>query len=183
MTVADHIHFNDDGTAWWVVRKCPEPRGQQSMHTDCNVGATILDQPCDTCGGEGVVDDLDNDGAVVTCEWCDGTGRHTFTVEVECRSAYHEPTARRVHGECHYCKYGIRTHHVSVVPGMVLPITEDTDVVPKHDPHIIQFDGRCGGEPFVEFVPCNGRGLTDDPIALPPAARPGMWAVKLEVHP
>jgi hypothetical protein len=26
--------------------------------------------PCPTCEGTGLVDDLDNDGAVVTCEWC-----------------------------------------------------------------------------------------------------------------
>jgi hypothetical protein len=70
------------------------------------------------------------------------------------------------------------THRVSVVPDMVLPITEDTDAVPRHDPHIIQFEGRCGGEPYVEYAPCDGR-QTGDPITLPPAAAPGMWAVKL----
>jgi len=175
MTVADHIHFNDDGTAWWVI----DGPGLRSSDIDSVRYLSDYDEPCDTCGGEGVVDDLDNDGAVVTCEWCDGTGRHTFTVEVSCM------------GDTERCRYVMTEHEhtirVSVVPGMVLPIHDrdnllDGDTALDHDwqPHITVSADQA-------LLCVRDARYTDDwderAITLPPAAKPGMWAVKLEAHP
>jgi hypothetical protein len=162
---ADHIAIDGD-TAWVVI---PE-----RFTTHPPADWTSKDRPCDTCGGCGAVDipeDEEHFNLTEPCPDCDGTGRHTFEIEVA--------NPNRPDGWL----FPARTLRVSVVPGMVLPITEDTDAVPKHDPHIIQFDGRCGGEPYTEFVPCDGR-QTDDPIDhFPPAAEPGMWAVQLRIAP
>jgi hypothetical protein len=166
MIPADSITFNDDGTAWWVVRKCPEPRGQQSMHTDCNVGATILDQPCDTCGGEGVVDDLDNDGAVVTCEWCDGTGRHTFEIEVE-------------------CQWNTRAMNDAFPE---FPKMDSPRILRVHVLDALPIYGGYKTRPVGHiWINSDGDAWHHDVneskiVTLPPAAKPGMWAVKLEVH-
>jgi hypothetical protein len=95
-------------------------------------------------------------------------GRHTFTVEVAWQT---EVDA-----------YESETHRVSVVPGMVLPIVGTVGAFAvlweNHDPN-----------PCILWKPDNvyrvgpkllvGNTLT--PITLPPAAAPGMRAVKLAV--
>ena len=166
MIPADQIAFDGD-TAWWVKNK-PTYDGAD--------GATLtsLDRPCDTCDGTGAnqpdedYDDInlawatdDDTAELYDCTGgCDGTGRHTFTIEV----SFGVMTR------------GFRIHRVSVVPGMVLPIVADADDLPDCPPLIEMDDGgvRFFDEGVVE---------TNDaePITLPPAAAPGMWAVKLRI--
>ena len=149
MTIpASSIHFNDDGTAWLVVH------GPADYH-DHN---GPLDRPCDTCGGQGF---LYRDGYSIHCLDC-VDGRHKFTEEVEV------PQTLPKHWPAHLC--------VSVVPGMVLPITaEVTDsasVQIAPDGTAFQLDAYTEGAPW-----SGGRRVT-----LPPDAKPGMWAVLLKVH-
>jgi hypothetical protein len=75
MIPANHISFNDDGSEAWVV---------YATGYEADV-CKLLDRPCDTCGGnwQDYMEPLDRDGSVVSpCPDCDGTGRHTFTIEV-----------------------------------------------------------------------------------------------------
>ncbi len=152
MIPADHIAFDGD-TAWWIVRKCPEPRGQQSIHTDCEVGARILDRPCDTCDGTRTVRVDHWRGHKVTnrCPDCIEGGRHTWEIEVACPDP-----------DCPHCTAGgpLKRLRVSVVPGMVLPISLVEPALP-----CVTMEG---------FVIPEG-----ERIALPPVAATGMWAVQL----
>ena len=149
--LADHITLDGD-TAWTLLVELAQY---------CRAGEfpQLLDRPCDLCSGQ---TRYESDGYVCPARCIDG--RHTFNIEVECP---HLP-------EDH-------TFHVSVVPGMVLPIV-DNDALEwygRHDHHIgmgadehAEYSGRSerGGEP--QFV----RNIT-----LPTAAGPDMWAVKLRV--
>jgi hypothetical protein len=184
-----------DGEAWWVVRKCPEPRGQQSMHTDCNVGAKILDRPCATCDGEGVTEPDHHDHPDHgVCPDCSGTGRHTFEVEtymprtmdsdlmemyLEAESQFGDDYFWEKHGHAKFLRER-RTVRVSVVEGMVLPIVGPNFQRTEVGRYIqlkqrkwwlmTRFERRTAG--------LTGAGVE---ISLPPAAAPGMWAVKLRV--
>jgi hypothetical protein len=180
MIPATHIAIDAD-TAWWVV----PPPGTQGAPG--NVNATIagmLDRPCDRCDGD-MVDGSHEaalyyaySGKITTCDDCDNTGRHTFTVDVAgCAHSMVDPC-----GDCG--EVGIIPHRVSVVPGMVLPIVNYDDWQ-LHDEHpscvvinyifaakrhdILMGATRCGG-------------ATGEDITMPPAAAPGMWAVQLNIH-
>ena len=113
------------------------------------------DRPCDTCDGDGeFFNDLN--GSMQDCPYCYCTGRHTF------RLLIHDTNRPSV--------------LVSVVPDMVLPIVDlDNDWHP--DPPFIGVDIFWVCEIKREPWPKRGERIT-----LPPAAAPGMWAVKLEVH-
>ena len=98
MIPATHWADNNDGTAWLVEEAAPDsPSGWP---------ATRNDRPCDTCGGD--CEDGPNYHTPIAwhCPDCID-GRHTFDIEVV---GYSE------HGRF------TRTHRVSIVPGMVLPI-------------------------------------------------------------
>ena len=158
MTIpADRIKFSDDGTtAWLIVRTFDQWFWEEP-----------LDRPCDTCGGGDVaaqlaaLPDMAKESAEAIqlvmsaakrqlCTCIDG--RHTFPIEV-----------------------GV---HVSVVPGMVLPI-----VGPVKGPRPLRYvllnpadadaPWMALGVPGPIFQRC-------DP--LPSAAAPGMFAVRLNVH-
>jgi hypothetical protein len=150
---ASAIHFNDDGTAWSLLHEL----AQYVPATE--FPEVWLDRSCDTCGGTGTWRALfaDTHG---TCPDCDGTGRHTFTVEVAWQTevdAYQSETLR-----------------VSVVT--VLPIV-------KHDEHsivgryIVQMESGAFYLMSNEDFP-----VTSEQITLPPDAKVGDWSVKLEVH-
>ena len=62
----------DGDTAWWIITAF----GEQYRYSDFE----DLDRPCDLCGGEPTHMDT---GA--ECHGCSGTGRHTFTLDVEQR--------------------------------------------------------------------------------------------------
>jgi hypothetical protein len=120
-----------------------------------------LDRPCDTCDGTGVIDEFDGDD-VFDCDECDGTGRHTFDIEVENDTYLIDPSF---------------TYRVSVVPGMVLPIyslMDNTDMRPAIFLSPRTHDGDTGATII--------GGSKQTPTTLPPAAKPGMWAVQVEVH-
>jgi hypothetical protein len=153
---ADHISFNGDGTAWVVT--------ERMMNTGLDaVVAGAFDRRCDTCGGTLAQGQAPDD----RCPDCGGTGRHTFTVEVGTYTPNGIPDDPSI---AIYCE----RRRVSVVPGMVLPIVEHGT--------------EANGYPFIT----KGLGwvmhhipkakAVRSVITLPPAAAPGMWAVKLAVR-
>ena len=162
MIDADHWHDCEDGTAWLV--------------TDSNmafIDYTGADRPCDGCDGRKwcLGNDTPGMASYSACPECDGTGRHTFDIEVAWQT---EVDA-----------YDSQTYRVSVEPGMTLPI---------RDWHWKPSDGtpqRWLSENGVTFEQTNlhryslresdGFHITSHPsnIALPPAASPGKYAVKV----
>jgi hypothetical protein len=151
---ASHISFNNDGTAWYVFSE------------SAKWWADIKDRPCDTCLGTKLRVVSSPDGSEVyhgpgPCPDCNGTGRHTFTIEVAWQT---EVDA-----------YESQSYRVSVIPGMVLPIV-DGDQCPEN-PHVaMNPDGtswHCNGTPY--------DGDRQAMVTLPPAAKAGMWAVKLKI--
>jgi hypothetical protein len=158
MIPASSIHFNDDDTAWWVVK--PVHRmGVTNTAGDDNDDPSwfmSLDRPCDcTLGRSGAMTD------------CGGTGRHTFDLEVSFGAMTR----------------GFRIVRASVEPGVVLPVA---DQCPDMDPpdHICR---PYRDEQWVWHRDLGSvTGSLDDPteilVDLPPDARPGLWAVLLEVH-
>jgi hypothetical protein len=163
MIPASGFQMNPDGTAWWV----PEP----IFNVDDFAWAKALDRPCDydSCHDGWIDTQRGNDSEA--CEHCDGTGRHTFTVEVGDHSR--PPSlSMELSGEAP-CDGCVRTHRVSVVSGMVLPIRKGPGIHPV--PVIVLYDDGVG----------MWQSGDDEPTVLddfPSAAKPGMWAVKLEVH-
>jgi hypothetical protein len=115
-----------------------------------------LDRPCDSpdCRG-GEIQYPEWEGETQPCPDCDGTRRHTFGVAVE-------------GFQCELFRDDglVVTHRVSVVPGMVLPIVE----------YVTQMN------PEVRKLGVSIDGAIQQGITLPPAAKPGLWAVKLAVH-
>jgi hypothetical protein len=151
---ADHISFNDDGTAWWIP-SWPFTVGVVRQ----------LDRPCDTCDGamsrRVVKETMRPHGCI--------DGRHTFDIEVEA-DYFIGPMHHHILAE---------VHRVSVIPGMVLPIHNEC---PDEKPieHVCQ---AYQDERWILHL--DWKKLKIEPserqIALPPAAAPGMWAVKLKV--
>lgn len=162
MIPADHWHDNDDGTAWWVWD------GNGTAHPPAYLD--VLDRPCDTCA------DIDVRGGTPRRDPGCINGRHAFDVEVECGVAMcrnGNPGYWEDGGKCGYCDGStIQSRRVSVVPGMVLPIVHHLDWL--SDLRCVEFD-KDG-----DYQLWDGRG-NPTPATLPPAARPGMWAVKLRV--
>jgi len=139
------------------------------------------DRPCDTCGGAGrrQVDRYGNAWGDklaeamstvivgdIACPDCDGTGRHTFTMDV----AYITRADLCPHDRCG----SLRVH---VIPDMVLPIYADVGPVPT-ETHI----RITGGGIAWLAEPIQGGGWRHTEITLPSAAKPGDWLVQLEVH-
>lgn len=161
MIPADHVIFDGD-TAWWVL-----PWTQASAPPIAN-----LDRPCD----EYACNDgswLDGDGDIVCdCEECHGSGRHTFDIEVRA-DYYIAPMHHHVLAD---------VHRVSIVPGMVLPIVDGNiaEELDRNDRHIMS--NGDGTFRFYEAGWWDHPNIDDDYlVTLPPAAKPGMWAVKLKV--
>lgn len=161
MTPADRIHDNGDGTMWWVSRG----PGLRDSHFSSRRFLSDFDRPCDTC------DDVrprcgehPNDDALTGCR---GTGRHVWPIVVEDIRWMGAHTT------------GTRRLLVHVVPDMVLPIVDNDapEWAERHDHHvgmgideIAVYDGYMVERHEPQWV-------TD--ISLPPAAKPGMWAVQL----
>ena len=163
MIPADHIAFNNDGTAWWVIP------------ADSDLTPSFLrtfDRPCDTCGGDGQTEDFENDcDEPQPCFDCDGNGRHTYKIVVTLDN------------------YVMSIHRVSVVPDMILPIESRAGF--KYKPNVITINPRTGTirlwlptEPTPKSRIPMQPGLTNAAIMqaeFPAAARPGMLAVQLRV--
>jgi hypothetical protein len=144
MIPADHFIMNPDGTAWLVMPADPITDGIPDWWV-------ALDRPCDHCKGTGAGRNR------YKCSDCAGTGRHTFTVEVE--FVTDDPVS-------------ITTDiRVSVVPGMVLPITGEMDGGPLRIERVEGYQDEMIG-PDDQFI----RDVT-----LPPAAKPGMWCVQVKI--
>ena len=127
--------------------------------------------------------------SIGACTACHGTGRHVFEIEVQCPNidSWGDPCegnyeiAQSEWRPRPLCdgfkgKPGKVAYRVHVVPGMVVPIVEE----PWSgwcDPGKITQQLRKDGDQYRAMIG-NWRS-----VALPPAAKPGMWAVLLvEVH-
>jgi len=121
-----------------------------------------FDRPCDRCA-----QDFTN---MVTRETHDCiNGRHTFTVEVGTYTPNGIPDDPSI---AIYCE----RRRVSVVPGMVLPIVENAEWDGTTSPIICR--STFDRDYFLRLpLPSHNEHIT-----LPPAAKPGMWAVQLQVH-
>lgn len=160
MIAADAITAPDDQGRMWMA--CPNEIEHDSDPDWLRLAFWHgSERPCDLCGTM-----FDIDIRKATCPTCHGTGRHVFEIEVE------------PHGtecECRACLYGAhRTLLVHVVPGMVLPIVADDDAEWSRGRHI--FMGRI-------WEPGKMGPFPTDYVTLPPAAKPGMWAVQLQQVP
>jgi hypothetical protein len=154
MIPSSSIAFNEGGTAWWVVH------GPADYHD--HDGA--LDRPCDTCDGKGQTAEH-----WFACPDCDGTGRHTFTIEVEHVEQFMNGSWINT----------TRTLRVSVSPGMVLPIMRHP-LESNGDTRYIVMDRHGDFYLFDHDCPTTEWPTVLDPF--PPHAKPGMWAVLLDVH-
>jgi hypothetical protein len=143
------------------------------------------DRPCGTCGGKPwwekhwwstphkdwlrTLPDERFDLVASTCPDCDGTGRHTFDIEVAWQTEVDAYESERL--------------RVSVVPGMVLPIVDCVGAFAEvwenftPNPAVLWRRGNVYNVGPKLLV---GNTLTR--IALPPAAAPGMWAVQVQVQ-
>lgn len=173
MIPSDRIHDNGDGTAWLVIGGPDHDARIQGVE-----GWKWDDRPCDTCGGDGEFANDLNEGHWQDCPDCAGTGRHTFEIEVDTpkyitfpSGASYTPTIRL---------------RASVVPDMVLPIVSGAacESPPPRVHHVCIHEHPDGF-----LIPPNNAqllmgGLHDSSraITLPPAAAPGMFAIKLESH-
>jgi hypothetical protein len=169
MIPASHWHLNGDGKLWVAASS----HGSRYRPV---AGWRSLDRPCDTCDGLGVghPQESQTEGYWEPCLDCDGTGRHTFTVEVANQCAFHQAKLHENgHPDRGHCICGERpdTFRVSVVEGMVLPIYGGYKTRPVG--HIwINGDGDAWHHDINE----------SRIVILPSAAAPGMWCVKLAVH-
>jgi hypothetical protein len=151
--------MNADGTEAWLVR--------EAWEVDPDHDA---DRPCDRCFGEGVI--LVVNQGEEPCGVCNGTGRHPFDIEV---AVEHTGTG-----------WIADRHRVSVIPGMVLPIVKRhpishySTLAEGETTRVILRSLPAPGGVVVEYT--NHSGAVVDDLTLPPAAKPGMWAVKLHVH-
>jgi hypothetical protein len=141
MIPSTSFQMNDDGTAWWVT---DDP-------VTAELWRAILNRPCDICGG-GRFTAL---GKLYgqPCQHCDGTGRHTFTVEVEWPDALHS-------GESDT----LRVHVLEVLPIWA----EGEDGYQVLD--------------AITVVDAGMVSINYHRIPFPSSAKPGMWAVLLAVH-
>lgn len=152
MIAADRFLLDGD-TAWLIAEILPN-----SGKSFIKVGGVAyrpqaLDRPCETCGGERLGLPK-SDPRAMDCHCIDG--RHTFTVDAEVDGGFSYVTLR-----------------VSIVPGMVLPIAHSSDCeLDNTDPHI------CHWPPTWILY---GSDSPYHSVALPSAAAPGIWAVKLRV--
>jgi len=158
MIRADHITVDGD-TAWYVPT-------QDNVVGDLNVTHIRLhDRPCDTCedwfrNGDGTIHSLGKRHPA-----CDGTGRHTFEIEVRDHWAGSLESVPTDWSDTS----ALRVHVLEV-----LPIVGDDD--DWKAPCIeIASEGNPPGL-FTEdgYYVCN--------VPLPPVAKAGMWAVRLAVH-
>jgi len=170
MIRASHFHDNGDGTAWWIVKPVHRLGVTNTVGDDYYDPSWFmsLDRPCDTCDGTTRIAcpgpsvepktqmGRDAAGLVAGKDYC--YGMHMGHPCPDCESGRHTFTVEveTPVGEVYVqAKHRTRTLTVSVVPGMVLPIYGN------------------------EF---GGWQISAADAHLPPAAKPGMWAVKLAVQ-
>ena len=171
MIPADSFLLSDDGTTALVVF------GGVPGWTPIGWEA-LFNRPCVVCKGLG----RDIADLVTPCPDCDGTGRHTFTIEVECTGKLVEVTDNgrfglSCDGGCgKEYPWGTLTFTVHVFD--VLPIVDENDAM--NGPGIPR---RC----IIYRSPTEAWFYGDadegvERITLPPDAAPDMFAVSLDVH-
>jgi hypothetical protein len=167
MIPADHFFDNGDGTAWLVDAETETSTTRIDLYRH-------LDRPCDGCSDHWGEDDDEWDPS--RCPDCSGTGRHTFTVEVEYEvvdswttTGPNNTAAKHWDGKFKKEPHVLR---VSVVPGMVLEIVNGLNDLPERSCIWTSSEGTF-------WLMHEGEASI---ITLPPAAAPGMWAVKLAVQ-
>jgi len=173
MIPADSFLLSDDGTTALVVF------GGVPGWTP--IGWEADNRPCVVCKGLG----RDIADLVTPCPDCDGTGRHTFTIEVECTGKLVEVTDNgrfglSCDGGCgKEYPWGTLTFTVHVLD--VLPIVNEAGS--KGIPgRVITHNVMTGlGGTVVRTWLWDGLEARE-PITLPPAAQPGQWLVRLAVH-
>jgi hypothetical protein len=192
MIPSTSILFNDDGTAWWVAKPIHRLGVTNTAGDDYDdpTWFASLDRPCDTCGGDGWMPGIDRSSWA--CLDCGGTGRHTFTIEV---GSYH----RNGIPDDPSVVMSFTSHRVSVVPDMVLRLTDEADDLPPQETVIEMWRGPDGplgsiaaynADDGEHYHQDSGIDMVDErtgePLfcfTIPPDAKPGMWAVKLQVQP
>lgn len=162
MIPSDSIAIDGD-TAWWLATP------GQGVADDLQQ-LRLLERSCDTCDGEPIHMDT---GA--ECHDCSGTGRHTFTIEVDCQEC--DGSGEHDIGQgcwaCQSCDGPLSVHVVDVLP-------------------LVAVDHWIEGESCVDtlgnlWFPCWTR--EDEPAhylaghaPIPSAAKPGDWIVQLAIH-
>jgi len=96
-------------------------------------------------------------------------GRHTFTIEVN-YICDHRTIERDTQWQDHERRCIPHTYRVSIVPDTLLPIMDDQP-------------GRHYSQPFIWLDAHGACRSNGDPIALPPTAKPGQFAVQLKATP
>jgi hypothetical protein len=170
----------DGPTAWLVVRN----HDGWFWETDHN-------RPCDTCDGrKGTSGIIPYEYARyrTPCPDCHGTGRFTFTLDVECDDSIHLPFVPDLADddpwyvpgdrECRQCDES-GTYQLSVHVGEVLPIHGATEHWP--DATHLSLDE---GNRTVWLWTWTGQGFdfTRDYCTLSADAASGMYAVRLAIH-
>jgi len=184
---ASHIKFSDDRkTAWVVFDDDDNERLARSSHAF----VSDLDRPCDTCGGSGCNKGRPNPSHVdcIPCPACHGSGRPCFDIEVKCSAdqcrggwiSFPEWAGEIV--ACDECVDGVRTLTVSVVPGMVLPIVDEMDILNGATVPTTHIIYRRKWDDSVQTWLCIMTEPGASVVTLPSAAAPGMFAVRLNVH-
>jgi hypothetical protein len=165
MSVIPHTAITIEGdTAWWV-----KPAALQDGLTDPK-SAWMFNRPCDTCDGSGSFPAIQSQ--TDPCPDCAGTGRHTFTLDVQL------PWAAKAVNNIFTDEVEQATRQITVHILEVLPIVYDWNdwmtkplVSIEQDGSAVLVENRIDG--FCEKV-------TD--ITLPTDAASGMWAVKMALH-
>jgi hypothetical protein len=161
---------NDDSTAWWVPEQLTNAHGPVFKLGNQTYTTTMLAKRCGepACHG-GWWYDKDDDPQC-HCEQCDGTGRHTFEIEVErpCDTLANalrcDPATQRVH---------------------VLDVLPIFDSCPDEKPanHVCHayYAGEESGM-WWQHRSFDHHDWTERQVTLPATAALGMWVVWLAVH-
>lgn len=179
-------HRWSPGHGWLPV--CSEHSDGVQVVPGPPAAIVALDKACERCGGRGFqIGGGRITNQAVKCPDCID-GRHTFEITVPCGYCGWD-TSRppgmipESSGGTYLCSNGCGTgtvtRRVSIVPGMVLPIIENSnDWQHGHIDHIDWMGGHA-----VRRTPTYGFTEDTEDITLPPAAKPGMFVMQLKVTP
>jgi hypothetical protein len=167
MTIS-HSAITIDGATAWLVVECPPDSAPARWEQ--------ADKQCDTCGGCGEVAD-ESLTLGVACPDCDGTGRHTFTLDVECVLPMCVNGQRGYWQDGHPCGYcnATGTSHLSVHVVEVLPIYGKTQPPTEVRRFIAKWRET-------EWVIADRDAYTGQAVNMPTDAANDVWAVRLAVH-
>jgi hypothetical protein len=173
-----------DGPTAWLVVECPPDSAPARWEQ--------ADKQCDTCNGVGWLTwtYLTKPGTkTFDCTDCHGTGRFTFTLDVECDDSIHLPFVPDLADddpwyvpgdrECRQCDES-GTYQLSVHVVEVLPIV-DGDLVGVPRPVIHSYPVIAAGKVVTWYYLYAVNGEDDGHLTLPDDAAPDKYAVRLAV--